>query len=377
VHSEPKDGVFAQGNASALWPGTSELSAAGSAAVLDLPPSAEAPSTGVASLSRQDPKPALRARGRIIAVGGGKGGVGKSLVTSSLGISLARHGRKVVLVDADLGGANLHTCLGLSTPDRTLSDFINRRVGSIEDAIVETGVPNLGLISGAHDHLTASNLKYFQKTRLLSRISQVDADVILLDIGAGISFNIVDFFLIAEQGILVVIPEPSSIENAYRFLKMSFYRHLWRSLKASPARNVVEQAMDQKNTVGIRTPFDLLESVERIDAASGRFLKEQAQSFRPRLLVNQVRYPEDERLGHSMAAVCRKHLGVDIEAIGAVSFDESVWRANRKKRPFLLDFPESVAGRSLEQVARALLFNAPSPTAATSTSNQASANPTR
>jgi flagellar biosynthesis protein FlhG len=313
------------------------------------------------------PGPAVsraRRRGRIIAVGGGKGGVGKSLVTSSLGISLARHGRKVVVVDADLGGANLHTCLGLTSPERTLSDFISRRVARIEDVIAETGLSNLGLISGAHDHLTASNLKYFQKTRLLSRIAQVDADILLLDIGAGISFNIVDFFLLAEQGILVVIPEPSSIENAYRFLKMSFYRHLWRSLKASPARKVVEEAMDQKNQVGIRTPFDLLEAVERIDAASGRFLKEKALEFRPRLLVNQVRYPEDERLGHSMAAVCRKHLGIDIDSLGAVAFDESVWRANRKKRPFMLDFPDSAAGRALEQVARAILCAPANPSAA-------------
>ncbi len=349
MDSELKEGVEAPAGGSSLWSEGREISAAGAAAVLDacVTPPLPAPM----------PAPArARRKARIIAVGGGKGGVGKSLVTSSLGICLARYGRKIVVVDADLGGANLHTCLGLSSPERTLSDFINRRVARIEDVIAETGVKNLGLISGAHDHLTASNMKYFQKTRLLSRISQVDADIILLDIGAGISFNIVDFFLLAEQGILVVIPEPSSIENAYRFLKMSFYRHLWRSLKASPARGVVEEAMDQKNQVGIRTPFDLLESVERIDAASGRFLKEKALEFRPRLLVNQVRYPEDERLGHSMSAVCRKHLGIDIESIGAVGFDESVWRANRKKRPFMLDFPDSAAGRSLEQVACAILY---------------------
>jgi flagellar biosynthesis protein FlhG len=348
--------MFAPGDGTGFWSGSSEL-LAGAAAVLEsssgaLPVPLAAPVAPTSKHSKQ---------GRIIAVGGGKGGVGKSLVTSSLGICLAKHGKRVVVVDADLGGANLHTCLGLTTPDRTLSDFINRRVPTIEDVIVESGVKNLGLISGAHDHLTASNLKYFQKTRLLSRIAQVDADIILLDIGAGISFNIVDFFLIAEQGILVVIPEPSSIENAYRFLKMSFYRHLWRSLKASPARKVVEQAMDQKNNVGIRTPFDLLEAVERIDSASGRYLKEQALQFRPRLVVNQLRYPEDERLGHSMAVVCRKHLGIDIECIGAVGFDESVWRANRKKRPFMLDFPESSAGRSLEQIARSLLLAGPRP----------------
>ena len=355
MDSELKEGVDAPGSGSSLWSEGPQISA-GAAVVLDACVAPPVPAPIPAPASRGS-----RRKGRIIAVGGGKGGVGKSLVTSSLGISLARHGRKVVVVDADLGGANLHTCLGLNSPERTLSDFINRRVARIEDVIAETGVPNLGLISGAHDHLTASNMKYFQKTRLLSRISQVDADIILLDIGAGISFNIVDFFLLAEQGILVVVPEPSSIENAYRFLKMSFYRHLWRSLKASPARKVVEEAMDQKNQVGIRTPFDLLEAVERIDAASGRFLKEKALEFRPRLLVNQVRYPEDERLGHSMSAVCRKHLGIDIDSIGAVGFDESVWRANRKKRPFMLDFPDSAAGRSLEQVARAILYAPASP----------------
>ena len=304
-------------------------------------------------------KPSKKAQpsgGRIIAVGGGKGGVGKSLVTSSLGISLAQHGKRVVVIDADLGGANLHTCLGLATPERTLSDFIARRVESIEEVILETGVKNLDLISGAHDHLTASNLKYFQKTRLLTRIATVDADYILLDIGAGISFNIVDFFLIAEQGLLVVIPEPSSIENAYRFLKMSFFRHLWRGLKVSPARKVVEQAMDQKNNVGIRTPFDLLEAVEHLDASTGQYLKELALAFRPRLLINQVRYPEDERLGGSMAMVCRRHLGIDIDAIGAIPFDESVWKANRKRRPFMLDSPDSTAGRALENVAQSLLY---------------------
>jgi len=358
VDSELKEGVDAPGSGSSLWSDGPEISAAGAAVVLDASVAPPLPAPISAPASR-----GARRKGRIIAVGGGKGGVGKSLVTSSLGISLARHGRKVVVVDADLGGANLHTCLGLNSPERTLSDFINRRVARIEDVIAETGVPNLGLISGAHDHLTASNMKYFQKTRLLARISQVDADIILLDIGAGISFNIVDFFLLAEQGILVVVPEPSSIENAYRFLKMSFYRHLWRSLKASPARKVVEEAMDQKNQVGIRTPFDLLEAVERIDAPSGRFLKEKALEFRPRLLVNQVRYPEDERLGHSMSAVCRKHLGIDIDSIGAVGFDESVWRANRKKRPFMLDFPDSAAGRALEQVARAILYTKATPAA--------------
>ncbi len=274
MDSDPKARVFSAEAPSGSWTGVSDIKASGAAAAFA--ESASSPSAVPVVKAARPRKKAEPSRGRIIAVGGGKGGVGKSLVTSSLGISLAQHGQRVVVIDADLGGANLHTCLGLSTPARTLSDFIARRVESIEDVVLETGVKDLGLISGAHDHLTASNLKYFQKTRLLSRIATVDADYILLDIGAGISFNIVDFFLIAEQGLLIVIPEPSSIENAYRFLKMSFFRHLWRGLKASPARKVVEQAMDQKNNVGIRTPFDLLEAVEQLDASTGQYLKELA-----------------------------------------------------------------------------------------------------
>ena len=81
-------------------------------------------------------RPGTRAR-RILSVGGGKGGIGKSLISANLAIALARRGKRVVLVDADLGGANLHTTLGLDLPRRTLSDFIDRKVERLEE--VEIG----------------------------------------------------------------------------------------------------------------------------------------------------------------------------------------------------------------------------------------------
>ncbi len=293
---------------------------------------------------------------RIIAVGGGKGGIGKSLITSSLGISLARRGFRVIVIDADLGGANLHNAVGISTPNVSLADFIHHRVDSMDEVIIDTGIPNLGIISGAHDFLTAANLKYFQKTRLLNRIGKLEADFVLLDIGAGISFNIVDFFLLSEVGLLVAVPEPSSIEGAYRFLKMSFYRHLWSGLKgATTARTAIEQAMDQKNQKGIRTPYDLLEAIVRDDEEAGQLLKDLAKTFRPRLLVNQVRFPEDRHLGNSMASVCRKHLGIDIDCLGAITYDDGVWKANRKKTPFMLVNPESETARSIDGAATRLL----------------------
>ena len=290
-----------------------------------------------------------RAR-RIVAVGGGKGGVGKSLISASLAICLARRGKRVVVVDADLGGANVHTALGLSSPELTMADFIQRRVKSIEDVIVPTGVENLGLISGAHNYLSASNMKYQQKMRLLNQVRTIDADYLLLDLGAGISFNIVDFFLLADTGLLVVVPEPSSIENAYRFLKMSFYRNL-RGAAGADARRLIDHAMDQKNLHGIRSPFDILDAVERLDPEAGRRLKERASALRPTLVINQIRYPDDERLGPSMASVCRKHLGVDLDVLGSVAYDDGVWQANRRKRAFVTVNPDSPAADAIDRVA--------------------------
>ncbi len=166
---------------------------------------------------------ALRKK-EIWAVGGGKGGIGKSLITGNIGITLARLKKRVLLVDADLGGANLHTTLGIGVPEMTLSDFLNRRVETIQDVIIKTSIPNLSLVSGAQDFLDAANPNFAQKARLLRHLETLDADYILLDLGAGTSFNILDFFLFADHGILVVLPEPTAIENAYRFIKSAFYR---------------------------------------------------------------------------------------------------------------------------------------------------------
>src|SRR5512138_761237 len=137
------------------------------------------------SVSEVLPVAAPRTRRQIWSIGGGKGGIGKSLLAASIGWQLARMGRRVVLVDADLGGANLHTCLGVPPTERSLADFIQRRVETIEEVAVDAGAPGLRLISGAADLLSAANIKHVQKLRLISHIRSLDVDVVLIDLGAG------------------------------------------------------------------------------------------------------------------------------------------------------------------------------------------------
>jgi flagellar biosynthesis protein FlhG len=177
------------------------------------------------------PAPAPQAL-RTIAIGGGKGGIGKSLVAVTLGIELVRRGLRVVLVDCDLGGANLHSFLGMEYPRETLSDFVLRRVESLSQLVITTPVPGLGLVSGARNAIQVANPMHQQKLRLLRAVAKLDADVAILDLGAGTHYNVVDFFLQAHHGILVIVPEPTSVENAYRFLKAAFLRRV-RSVDAS------------------------------------------------------------------------------------------------------------------------------------------------
>src|SRR5207253_10311126 len=172
----------------------------------------EAEESGAAPASERSSTSAGPGR-RIIAIGGGKGGVGKSLLAANLGIYLAQLGKRVVLIDADLGGANLHTFVGVERPKVTLGDFFDKRVARIEDCVVATAVKGLGLVSGEGDPLWAANPRPATKNRLINQVREIDTDYLICDLPPGSGFIALDFFLVAHIGILVVVPEPTSVEN--------------------------------------------------------------------------------------------------------------------------------------------------------------------
>ncbi len=319
-------------------------------AIVDAVPIDEAETTTAAGT----PEPRLVRRRDIVAVGGGKGGIGKSLVSANLGVHLAQSGRRVIMVDADLGGANLHTCLGMASPRHTLSEFVERRVDSLQDVVSATPIERLGLISGALDLLGAANPKYTQKLRLLREISRLDVDCIIIDLGGGTGFNILDFFLIADHGVLTVVPEPTSIENAYRFIKAAYYRRLKTIEMAWNLRPLVEEAMNDRSALGLKTPADLVAYVERRDPEGGRRLREELERFPLKLVVNQTRNADEEKLGFAVSDACRKYFGIPMQYLGAIPYDDAVWRSVRRRRPIMLDSPDALASRGIRQIARAL-----------------------
>jgi flagellar biosynthesis protein FlhG len=293
------------------------------------------------------PGPAHR---RIIAVGGGKGGVGKSLVAANLGIYLAQLGKKVVLIDADLGGANLHTFLGVERPAVTLGDFFDKRVANIQDCVVETSVPNLGLVSGEGDPLWAANPRPSTKNRLISQVQGLDVDYLICDLPPGSGFTALDFFLVADEGIIVVMPEPTSVENTFRFIKSAFLRRLRdvQALDSLPADRTYEG--------GIPAPLDLLEAARlRGNGELEKRILDELARFRPRLVVNQTRNRSDLELGTQIRAAGRRRLGLALDYLGSLESDDAVWLAVRKRRPLVVEHPESKVAKDIEKMVRKLL----------------------
>jgi flagellar biosynthesis protein FlhG len=295
--------------------------------------------------------PRRRAR-RVISVGGGKGGIGKSLISANLGIELARRGKRVVLVDADLGGANLHTTLGIDLPRRTLSDFIERKVQKIDDVVTPTGIENLGLVSGALDHLDAANPKYAQKMRFLRHVGQMDVDYAILDLGAGTHTNVLDFFLVSDHGVLVLVPEPTAVENAYRFVKAAFWRRL-RNVASVYGYDPLLRSVMEGGT--FKSPVELVASLSERDADAGRNLARHLAQFRPRLVVNQARTPQDADVGGAVVAAWRKYFGLEMDLLGTISYEDDVWRAIRARRPLLVEKPDAPSARSFAAIADVLL----------------------
>jgi len=310
------------------------------------PPRAE-----VAPRPRPPARMGNRAR-RVLAVGGGKGGIGKSLVSANLGIELARRGRRVVLVDADLGGANLHTCLGIDQPRRTLSEFIEHRLENIEEVATPTGIANLSLVSGAMDQFQVANPRYAQKMRLLRQVQTMDVDYVILDLGAGTHLNTLDFFLVSDHGVLVLVPEPTAIENAYRFVKAAFWRRLRNVATVFGSEPLLRQLLQEGR---FRSPLEIVQAIAERDADVGEHLRQQMLAFRPRLVVNQIRTAQDVEIGSAVVTAWRRYFGLHMDYLGAIDYEDEVWRTVRARRPLLLEHPGSRAARAFGRIVDELL----------------------
>ncbi len=276
---------------------------------------------------------------KIWAVAGGKGGVGKSIIASSLAIGLTVLGKRVILIDLDLGGPNLHTLFGTQEPSKTIFDFLEGK-SSLQDTIVKTDIERLSLISGKSGALGAANIPHLSKKKLLSNLKNLDCDYLILDIGAGSSYNQLDFFMEADQGIIVTMPEPHAIQDAFHFIKTALLRKISQEFKDNVT---VSHAFKDQKYPDVEKIDSFLKGIELQDPEVANLIKLEISQFCPRVILNQVMDHKELKDGHFFIQSLKEMLLLDADFLGYVWFDREVRRATQDLKPFLINAPKSKA----------------------------------
>jgi flagellar biosynthesis protein FlhG len=291
----------------------------------------------------------------IWPIGGGKGGSGKSFLAGNLGIWLAKQGYKTLLIDADFGAANLHTMIGIPSQSKSLSDFLNKKVETLAETVIETRIPNLFLISGAGNNLDTANMAYEQKMKIFRAISNLSYDFTLLDLGAGTSFNTIDFFLISDSGIFVLTPEPTAIENMYRLIRAVYARKIRQLLKTYHFRNLVGETESRNKGAMVNNPEYLLSVIQELAPEKGQIVEQALRAFQFKLVLNQLRKQDNPKLGALICRIIEKHLGLPLQFIGNISYDDLVHDAVCQKVPFLEKYLHTQTAVDLEKFCKHIL----------------------
>ena len=290
----------------------------------------------------------------VWAVGGGKGGTGKSFFSSSVALCLADAGKRVVLVDADLGGANLHSFLGLKRPRVTLSDFFEKKAPLV-DLQVLSGYDNLTLIYGDLQSVESDSIKYTQKLKLFRHIRALEADYVIMDLGAGAHNNTIDSFINSDRMLVVTVPAVTALENLYQFIKNVYFRKLKAAFSKRGLKDRVIETWRNREHHGLNNLNDLVEHLRQSSGAMDEVLQSDVDDFRIQLIVNQVKSSTDIHLGASIRSVVRKYLGLNAEYTGYIRYDEYILRCLNNGTPFVRTYGYSRSVKEIETLMRNIL----------------------
>ena len=290
----------------------------------------------------------------ILVVGGGKGGVGKTCFSVNVSVEIARKGWNVLLVDADLSCANVETVLGV-TPDMRLDDFFYQKGGKDIDRIVcETQYDNLRLIPGTTGLLDVANPRYQQKVALIRELRQLDADLIIIDLDAGAHLNTLDFFLMTDtNGVLVISPEKTSIDNAFKFLRAALFRRIERFYQSHEVALLLKRSES------------LNEFVDRIkeSAQFGPKVRKQicsemvaiAKAIKPKIVVNRANNAYEAQIAANiLSKFARQRLMIEPENLGFMYFDKCVSEAVNSGTPFVVGYPKRKISECIADIANRL-----------------------
>jgi len=287
---------------------------------------------------------------QIIPIASGKGGVGKSLLSANLAIALGQSGKKVVLVDLDLGASNLHLVIGHHPGNASLGSWFTEK-SDFKDIVCPTDYRNVSFIAGDSQIPDLTSLKHAQKVKLIRNLNNIDADYVILDLGAGTHQFILDMFLLSPQGIVVTAPAVTATLNGYLFLKNAVFRLLYTTFKrGTPGRQYLDELKKDSQTMQKLYIPQLVQQLFQVDPQNTQIFMNRMSQFRPRLVMNMIEDPKDADKVSRIKNSCNQYLGLDIEYLGVLFRDMLQDKALASQLPVIVYKPQSVLGQAIYRI---------------------------
>ena len=288
---------------------------------------------------------------QIITVGGGKGGIGKSIMCTNLAVGMALSGQKVVLMDGDFGASNLHALLGISHPPYGFQDLFSNSRLDPESLLIETGIDNLKFISSAGDNPGSANIDPERVQTIISFLKQLKAHTVILDLGPGTSFNVLDFFNIHDQCIVMSTPEVTSVMKTFSFVRAALFRKISLHLKDAPElQRLVDHSHPSQADVETCTIDILRENIKKVDGSQTEEVENIIRSFKPEVIINRVRNKKDLQTGDNLISLVKKFLDVDLKYLGHIIESDQVRDSVEEMVPFLIKDPQSTPSKNLQEI---------------------------
>lgn len=282
---------------------------------------------------------------KLWVVASGKGGVGKTFVSTSLGFTLSKLGHSVVIVDLDLSGANVHTALGLTPSHMNIRHYFEG-VKALQELVIPTPYPKLSYVQGFWDSWTPTDFSYSQIQGLIPQLKDLRADYVIVDLGAGALEPHLELFKAANEKILVTNSEATSIEKTYRFLESFVCYSLKQDATPDAYTSMISTLRDHRQRT-LAKPFSFRSYLKENTGVNYDFF-EALSSTPVRLIMNSARSEANVELGHSMKSVCNKYYDLGVDYLGAIDYDNAVWQSMKGQEHVLVAQPfTALAGQFL------------------------------
>lgn len=285
---------------------------------------------------------------KVISFASPRGGMGTTLLAANLAITLAKKGRRVLLVDGALTEAGCHLALGMMRPEKHLGSVALKQVPDIQDAIVSTPANNLWLLAGSPDIAEVANLPYLVKQKILTGFEQTHFDYVLVDAGSGTGADTLDFLLSGSVMVLVCQGQTNALEPFYRFSRALLHRLLTTCLNRKRYSALEHQLHWSSPLLGLReVEAATHQDVDAVEAAI------RARRFAFTLTGLQ---PEKEiRLGSQIEGLLRRYFVTPFKYIGGVEWDEQSHLAAQNLEVIAKAYPMCPFSMSVERMANLFL----------------------